>query len=95
MEEQEKEFLTLTFDDGEEIEYEVAGVIEVDGQDYIALIPETDENAIEVYRLSEVEDDPDSEEITVIESDEEYLQVIEALRDAGMQIEIEDILEID
>lgn len=95
MAEQEKEYLTLTFDDGEEIEYEVAGVIEVNDQDYIALIPETNDSAIEVYRLDEVEDDPDSEEITVIEDDEEYLMVITALREAGMQIEIDDILEID
>ncbi len=89
MADQEKEYLTLSFDDGEEIEYEVVGVIEVSGKDYIVLIPETDPNAIEVYGLAEVPDDPDSEEITVIEDDDEYMAVIDALREAGFSIEMD------
>ena len=89
MADQEKEYLTLSFDDGEEIEYEVVGVIEVAGKDYIVLIPETDPNAIEVYGLAEVPDDPDSEEITVIEDDDEYMAVIDALREAGFSIEMD------
>ena len=95
MAEQDKEYLTLTFDDGEDVEYEVVGVITVDEKDYIVLIPETDENAIEIYALTETEDDPDTEEITVIEDDAEYMAVINALRDTGFQIEVDEILEVD
>jgi len=95
MTDQDKEYLTLTFDDGEDIEYEVVGVITVEEKDYIVLIPETDENAIEIYALTEAEDDPDSEEITVIEDDTEYMKVINALRDTGFQIEVDEILEVE
>ena len=85
--ENEKEYMTLTFDDGEEIEYEVMGTIEVEDKEYIALIPESDTEAVEVYEI--VNEGTDDEEILAIEDDEEFEKVIEALREAGLEITLE------
>jgi len=39
-EDEEEQFITLEFDDGEEVECEVLGVFDVDGKEYIALLPD-------------------------------------------------------
>lgn len=86
---EEKEYITISYDDGEDVEYEVMGVIDVEEKEYIVMIPETDKDAIEIFGLKEVPEDPDSEEIFVIEDDQEYVKVVEALRKQGLKINIE------
>lgn len=86
----EKEYLTLSFDDGEDVEYEVLGVIDVEEKTYIVMVPETDQDSIEIFGLEDVDDDPETEEIIMIDDDEEYLKVVNALRDMGFSIELED-----
>ena len=85
---EEKEFITLEFDDGEEVEYEVEGVIELDEQDYVVLIPTKDKESIEIFRLKETENG-EEEEITPIEDEVEYQKVIDELKKCGYQIETE------
>jgi uncharacterized protein YrzB (UPF0473 family) len=85
----EKEYLTLSFDDGEDVEYEVLGVIDVEEKTYIVMVPETDQDSIEIFGLEDVDDDPETEEIIMIDDDEEYLKVVNALRDMGFSIELE------
>ncbi len=89
-EKDEKEYLTLSFDDGEDVEYEVMGVITVEEKDYIVLIPENDADSVEIYGLIESEEDPESEEIFVIEDDDEYMKVVEALRENGIDIVVDE-----
>ena len=75
----EEDTITLTLDDGTEIECAVLAVFPVGEQDYIALLPLDDEEEGEVYlyRFSEEED---GEEITLddIEDDEEFERVSDA-----------------
>lgn len=86
----EKEYLTLSFDDGEDVEYEVLGVLDVEEKTYIVMVPETDQDSIEIFGLEDVDDDPETEEIIMIDDDDEYLKVVNALRDMGFSIELED-----
>ena len=86
----EKEYLTLSFDDGEDVEYEVLGVIDVEEKTYIVMVPETDQDSIEIVGLEDVDDDPETEEIIMIDDDEEYLKVVNALREMGFSIDLED-----
>ena len=66
--------LTLSFEDGEELEVEVMGVFDVKGQEYIALLQkETDE--VYLYRYLGGENDF---ELGEIESDEELEHATEA-----------------
>lgn len=72
-EDEDADFLTLEFDDGEEIECEIMGIFEVEGKEYIALIPNdgTDdvyiygykESGEEEFELIDIEDDAEFEKV--------------------------------
>ena len=72
------ETITLEFDDNTEIECDVIEVFEMEGQEYIALVPTSERDAEEAevyfYRYSE-----DGEEVKLddIETDEEWNDVAE------------------
>ena len=82
----ESEYITLEFDDGQEIECEVMGIFEVEGKEYIALIPDDDTDDVYLYgykelseeefELIDIEDDAEFEKVaaefdTIMEEDEE------------------------
>ena len=69
-EEQDAGIITLVDDEGVEHEFEVADVLELDGSEYIALIPAYDEE--------DVDDDGELVVLKVVaEGVEEYLEAIE------------------
>ena len=76
--------VTLTLDNDEEVECAILAIFEVQEQEYIALIPLTDEEPSEdeetdiyLYRFKETDEgDP---ELTNIEDDDEYELVADAL----------------
>ena len=80
MEEQEEMTVTLTLDDGSEIEWVVLTIFTAGERDYIALLPmegaEAEEGEVYLYRYSESEDgQPNLENI---EDDDEYEIVADA-----------------
>ena len=80
MEEPEEEMpATLTLDDGSEIECLVLTIFEAGGRDYIALLPtegiDAEEGEVYLYRYTEVDGEPDLQNI---EDDEEYEIVADA-----------------
>ena len=80
MEEQEEMTVTLTLDDGTEIECVVLTIFTAGARDYIALLPmegaEAEEGEVYLYRYSESEDgQPNLENI---EDDDEYEIVADA-----------------
>ena len=80
MEEPEEEMtVTLTLDDGSEIECLVLTIFEAGGRDYIALLPtegiDAEEGEVYLYRYTEVDGEPDPQNI---EDDEEYEIVADA-----------------
>lgn len=68
------DFLTLEFDDGEEVECEIMGVFEVDGKEYIALIP--DDGTDDVYIYGYKETGEDEFELIDIDDDAEFEKVV-------------------
>jgi len=68
------DIIYLTLDDGEELECEVIGFFEVEGVEYIALVP-VDDDQVFLYRYEEYEDGFD---LINIEDDEEFDIVSEA-----------------
>ena len=76
LEEMENEgaLITLTDDEGNEVEFEFLDVIEYDGDDYIVLI-ENDVDADEVVILKIIALDEETEEYVSID-DEEILQTV-------------------
>lgn len=73
--EDDEMFVTLDLDNGTQIECEILTIFEVNGQDYIALLPlaedgDDDGEEVFIYRYSEDEDGNPS--LDNIEDDEEY-----------------------
>lgn len=73
----------LSLEDGTSVMCEVITILEVNGKEYIALLPEGQDNEEDMdvwfYEYEENPDDPDEEpELTYIEDDEIYDTVVEA-----------------
>ena len=74
----------LSLDNGQDVTCAVITILEVEGQDYIVLLPldekgENQEGEVWFYRYSENPDDPNEEpELDYIDSDEEYEKVADA-----------------
>lgn len=70
---EEMQYINLTLDDGEEVEYGVVGVFELEDKEYIALVNE--EEVVYLYEYEEINE----EEIDLIniEDDEEFELVSE------------------
>ena len=82
--EEEPMVVTLEYDDGTEIETEVMGIFEVDGKEYIALIPDDDSDDVYLYGYAEAGDD--EFELIDIEDEAEFEKVVKEF-DALMDIE--------
>ena len=73
---EEEPVIYVTFEDEEEeVACDVLGIFDVDGQEYIAIIPQDTEDDVLLYRFDEDEEDVN---LTEIESDEEYEKVAAA-----------------
>ena len=69
-----EDFITLEFDDGAEVECEIMGVFDLDGKEYIALLPEDGSDDVYIYGYKEIGDD--EFELIDIEDDEEFERVV-------------------
>ena len=70
----ENDIITLEFDDGEDLECEIMGIFDYDGNDYIALIPLDDSDDVYIYGYKEVGED--EFEIVDILDDELFEKVV-------------------
>ncbi len=66
----DERFITLGFDDGNDIECEILGIFEVKGKEYIALLPDDGTDDVYLYGYKEVGED--EFEIIDIEDDKEF-----------------------
>lgn len=75
------DIFTLTDEDGEEKQFQLLGSCEVDGSEYLALIP-LEENDAEEYVILKREIDEDGEDILVtIDDDDEFDRVADIFED--------------
>ncbi len=72
-EDDDADFITLQFEDSEDIECEILGVFDCAGQEYIALLP--DDGTDDIYIYGYKENDDETFEIIDIEDDEEFERV--------------------
>lgn len=90
-------YITLTLDDGTELECMVVGFFEALDRDYIALLPEendkTDEGEVFLYRYSETEDEDPV--LDTIETDDEYEEVSKAFTAFLDSIEADELIDED
>lgn len=89
--------VTLTLDDGEEVECAVIAIYPVDGKDYIALLPMEGEAADtgEVYLYRYEEDEEGNPNLSNIEDDEEYENAADAFDELLDMEEFDELVEED
>ena len=87
---EEEMTVTLTLDDDRELECIVLTIFEAGGRDYIALLPtegeESDEGEVYLYRYSEIDGEP---QLDNIEDDEEYEIAMSELKAQLAELEAE------
>lgn len=89
----------LNLEDGTTVVCAIITILDVDGQDYIVLLPldengENEDGEVWFYRYSENPDYPNEEpELGFIESDEEYEMVADAFDEYLDGVEFDEIVE--
>ena len=89
----------LNLDDGTTVVCAIITILDVDGQDYIVLLPldengENEDGEVWFYRYSENPDDPNEEpELGFIDSEEEYAAVADAFAEYLDSVEFDEIIE--
>ena len=86
----------ITMEDGTVITCNIETIFSIDDQDYIALLPqlEDEEDVVWFYGYSENPDDPNEEpELDFIDSDEEYEAVADAFDEYLDSVEFDEIIE--
>ena len=91
----EREFFTLTDEDGNEIEFELIGTVEVEGVTYHAMIPadqQGEEQGFYEYVILKTEVDEDGEEMLVtLDDDAEFDKVADIFDDMfSEEIDLDD-----
>lgn len=71
---EEADYITLQFDDGEDVECEILGLFEYEGAEYIALLPEDGTDDVYIYGYKEVSDE--EFELVDIEDEELFEKVV-------------------
>ena len=71
---EEADFITLEFDDGQDVECEIMDVFDFEGKEYIALLPDDGTDDVYIYGYKEVGED--EFELVDIEDDEEFERVV-------------------
>ena len=89
----------LNLEDGTTVVCAIITILDVDGQDYIVLLPldengENEDGEVWFYRYSENPDDPNEEpELGFIDSDDEYEAVADAFDEYLDSVEFDEIVE--
>lgn len=84
---EEAEVITLEFDDGDSVECEIVGVFDIEGKEYIALLPLDDTDDIYIYGYKEKADE--AFELIDITDEAEFDKVAEAFEKLAYEDEDE------
>ena len=63
------EYITLQFDDSEDIECEILGIFDFEEKEYIALLPQDGSDDVYIYKYKEIDD----EEFDLIDIEDDAL----------------------
>lgn len=78
---EDEEIYTLTDEEGKEQDFQLLGTCEIEGVEYLALVP-VDENETNEYVILKVEKDENGEDMLVtIDDDEEFDRVADIFED--------------
>lgn len=87
VEEEQYDTITLTLDDDTELECIILGNFSYDGKDYIALLPENEEDGEDVYLYEYREINDEEVELNTIDDDELFERVSQEFEDLFVEDE--------
>lgn len=93
--EHDEDIITLTLEDGTEIECAVISIFPVNDKDYIALLPLENQDDGEVFLYGFEEYDDGNVQLLSIESDEEYEAVTKAFDEILDEAELDELFDED
>lgn len=73
--EDDAEFITLQFENNEEVECEILGVFDLENKEYIALLPDDGTDDVYIYEYKEISDE--EFDLIDIEDDAEFERVVD------------------
>lgn len=88
-----EEIMTITLEDGKEVDCAIIAIFPVEDKDYIALLPLENQEDGEVFLYGFEEYEDGSIELLSIESDEEYEAVTKAFDEILDEAELDDLLD--
>lgn len=91
--EHEEEIMTITLEDGSEVECAIIAIFPVEDKDYIALLPLENQEDGEVYLYGFEEYEDGTFELLSIESDDEYEAVTKAFDEILDDAEIDELFD--
>lgn len=91
----EEEIMTITLEDGKEVECAIIAIFPVEDKDYIALLPLENQEDGEVFLYGFQEYEDGSFELLSIESDKEYEQVTKAFDEILDEAELDELFDED
>lgn len=91
----EEEIMTITLEDGTEIECAIIAIFPVEDKDYIALLPLENQEDGEVFLYGFEEYEDGSFELLSIESDKEYEAVTKAFDEILDEAELDELFDED
>ena len=91
----EEEVMTITLEDGKEVECAIIAIFPVEEKDYIALLPLENQEDGEVYLYGFEEYEDGTFELLSIESDEEYESVTKAFDEILDDAELDELFDED
>ena len=65
----DEDFITLEFENGEEVECEIMGIFDVEDKEYIALLPDDGTDDVYLYGYKEINDE-EFELVDILDDDE-------------------------
>lgn len=81
----ENEYYTLTDEDGNELQFELIGSCELDGNEYFALVPveesEKKDDVVEYVLLKKEKDENGEDILVTIDDDEEFDKIADIFED--------------
>ena len=97
-EEYEEATVSMTLEDGTELECDVVAIFPVDGKDYIALLPDKvidgyEENEVFLYRYTELEGE--DIKLVPIDDEEEYEAVADAFDEYLDGVEFDELIDAE
>ncbi|MDF2949927.1 MAG: hypothetical protein K0R07_1972 [Sedimentibacter sp.] len=89
----EEEIMTITLEDGKEVDCAIIAIFPVEEKEYIALLPLENQEDGEVYLYGFEEYEDGTFELLSIESDEEYEKVTKAFDEILDEAELDELLD--